>query len=95
MGIYDMIRGECPHCKCESAIQIKDWITFKRETTYTFRVGDSVPYLVDHITGKPIVETFREYCFKCHQDYQIPFKVIREEKNGILVFKVIMQEFQK
>jgi len=106
MGIYDQIHGECPHCKCfigrkknskegDCGIQVKDWITFTRETTYDFYVGDAVPYMVDHLTGQPIVETFREYCFKCHQDFKIPFKVTHEEKNGFFVFKVIMQEFEK
>ena len=107
MGIYDQIHGECPHCgffigrKKEVSsdrvcgLQIKDWITANRSTTYDFYVGDAVPYMVDHITGMPIVDTFHEYCFKCRQYFQIPFKVIQEEKNNFLVYKVIMQEFEK
>ncbi len=72
MGIYDQIHGECPYCgdfigrkkgshEGGCGIQVKDWITPMRSTTYDFYVGDYVPYLVCHITNKPIVETMYVY----------------------------------
>ncbi len=106
MGIYDQIHGECPHCGCfigrkkgedgYSGIQIKDWITGQRYTTYDFYVGDCVPFMIDHLTGEPIVETFYEICHHCNETFKIPFESRREvNRDNLLIHKVIMLPFKK
>jgi hypothetical protein len=108
MGIYDQIHGECPYCGLfigrknyrdrdgGCGIQIKEWITTGRTTTYDFNVGDVVPHIVSHITGKPVVRPFFEDCYKCNNIFKIPFEVREEtdEKNR-LIYKVYLMKFEK
>jgi hypothetical protein len=105
MGIYDQIHGACPHCghfigrqkgaDGYSGIQIKDWITRDRMTTYDFYVGDNVPYIVNPQTGKPDVHSFYEHCYSCDKDFEIPFDIRLDRIEGKSVTRVYILPFKK
>ena len=97
MGIYDTINGKCPHCGYFiEGIQTKQWITTGRSTTYTFKIGDNVPYLVDHITNEPIIEPIQEFCYNCNYDFKIIFEIRKEKNNNQNdVIRVYIKSFEE
>jgi len=104
MGIYDQFHGSCPWCGKQigrkkgeegfSGFQVKDWIVGGRTTTYDFYPGDKVPYLVDHVTNKPIVQEFFYSCYECRESVKISFEV-KEVCEVAKTYEVRMREFER
>ena len=95
MGIYDQLHGECPHCGTPISIQTKAWITHNRDTSYDFYFGDFVPFLTDHRTGQPIVDSFHETCYICKNQFLVTFDVYHvHNERGEYVYKVVLEPFE-